>query len=202
MMCAPEQRDGEIGRTNACVERARAGDEAAVSELYDRLYPLVLRIVRAHQPRRTPEEDLVQTVFMKAFTKLDQFSGTVPFEHWLARIAVNTCIKHLKHERVRRELRWADLSEREERVVRSLAATSEDLPASETLAARELVSKLLGQLSPSDRLVVALLHLEGRSVEEVCQVTGWSRPLVKVRAFRARRRMKQHLQQLLQDASS
>jgi len=190
-----------MGRTLACVERARTGDELAASELYDLVYPLMLRIVRAYHPRYTPEEDLAQTVLMKAFTKLHQFSGKVPFEHWLARVAVNTCLKELKRERVHPELRWADLSEPEERILRKLTSSAEDLPASETLAAHELVSRLLGQLSPADRLVIVLLHLEGKSVEEVCQLTGWSRPLVKVRAFRARRRMRSHLQQLLHEAS-
>ncbi len=200
-MYTPDQCHDAIDGIDAYAKRARAGDEAAVNQLYDRLYPTVLRIVRAHQPLQTSEEDLVQMVFIKAFTKLEQFSGTVPFEHWIARIAVNTCLKQLNHERVRRELRWVDLTEQEERVVRTLAATRDDLPVSETVAARELVSKLLGHLSPADRLVVTLLHLEGRSVQEVSQLTGWSRPLVKVRAFRARRRMKHLLNQLLCDAS-
>jgi len=180
----------------------RQGDEAAASELYDRLHPLVLRIVRAHLPRRVAEDDLVQTVFMKVFTKLNQFSGTVPFEHWVSRVAVNTCIKQLEHERVRPELRWADLTEQEEHVVHTLAATTEDLPALQKLAARELVSKLIEQLSPADRLVITLMHLEGRSVAEVQQVTGWSAPLVKVRAFRARQRMKKHLEELMRQPKS
>jgi RNA polymerase sigma-70 factor (ECF subfamily) len=60
---------------------------------------------------------------------------------------------------------------------------------------------MLANLSAPDRLVISLLHLEGRSVEEVRQVTGWSIPLVKVRAFRARRKMKKHLEQLLKEGS-
>ena len=67
------------------------------------------------------------------------------------------------------------------------------------MASRELVEQMLGQLRPEDRLVVTLLHLEGRSVEEIKVITGWSGPLVKVRAFRARRKMKQHLAQLMKE---
>jgi RNA polymerase sigma-70 factor (ECF subfamily) len=73
------------------------------------------------------------------------------------------------------------------------------LPASHQFASRELVEKLLERLSPEDRLVVTMLHLEGRSVEEVRQATGWSVPLVKVRAFRARQRLKKHLKPLLKE---
>ncbi|MHB8521353.1 MAG: RNA polymerase sigma factor [Limisphaerales bacterium] len=182
---------------HACVRSVQQGDEEAARALLAHLYPLVIKLVRAHLPRRTSEEDLAQTVFMKVFAKLDQFSGRVPLEHWVSRIAVNTCLNQINAERVRPELRWADLSETEEQVLQSLASTTEDLEPSQSLASRELVDKLLARLSPEDRLVITLIHLEGKSVEEVRQSTGWSAPLVKVRAFRARRKMKRHLEILL-----
>ena len=180
------------------VRSVQQGDEAAARALFDHLFPLVIKVVRAHLPRRTSEEDLVQTVFMKLFAKLDQFSGRVPLEHWVSRIAVNTCLNQISTERVRPELRWADLSEAEERVLQSLASTTDDLEPSHNLASRELVDKLLERLSPADRLVITLMHLEGRTVEEVRQITGWNASLIKVRAFRARRKMKKHLETLLE----
>ncbi|MCX8107370.1 MAG: sigma-70 family RNA polymerase sigma factor, partial [Verrucomicrobiae bacterium] len=145
------------------VERARRGDDAAVQFLIRRITPLVLKIVRAHLPRRTSEEDLVQTILMKVFTKLDQFSGSVPFEHWVSRVAVNTCINALHHERIRPEVRWADLSEEQEEVVKQLAGSDEELPSSHQVAARELVEKLLERLEPTDRMLVTLLYLEAVS---------------------------------------
>jgi len=180
------------------VRSVQQGDEAAARALFDHLFPLVIKVVRAHLPRRTSEEDLVQAVFMKLFAKLDQFSGRVPLEHWVSRIAVNTCLNQISTERVRPELRWADLSEAEERVLQSLASTTDDLEPSHNLASRELVDKLLERLKPADRLVITLMHLEGRTVEEVRQVTGWNASLIKVRAFRARRKMKKHLETLLE----
>ena len=180
------------------VRSVQQGDEAAARALFNHLFPLVIKIVRAHLPRRTSEEDLVQTVFMKLFAKLDQFSGRVPLEHWVSRIAVNTCLNQISTERVRPELRWADLSEAEERVLQSLASTTDDLEPSHNLASRELVDKLLERLSPADRLVITLMHLEGRTVEEVKQITGWNASLIKVRAFRARRKMRKHLETLLE----
>jgi RNA polymerase sigma-70 factor (ECF subfamily) len=180
------------------VRLVQQGDEAAARALFNHLFPLVIKIVRAHLPRRTSEEDLVQTVFMKLFAKLDQFSGRVPLEHWVSRIAVNTCLNQISTERVRPELRWADLSEAEERVLQSLASTTDDLEPSHNLASRELVDKLLERLSPADRLVITLMHLEGRTVEEVRKITGWNASLIKVRAFRARRKMKKYLETLLE----
>ena len=186
----------------ACVARVRKGDDEAARELLQHLYPLVLSIVRGHLPRRTGEEDLAQTIFMKVFAKLDQFSGTVPLEHWVSRIAVNTCLNALQAEKIRPELRWADLSEDEEHVIQNLASTNQELDPDHGFAARELVDKLLERLAPADRLVLQLLHLEGRSVEEVRERTGWGASMIKVRAFRARRKLKKHLTALMKEHHS
>ncbi|MHB1307878.1 MAG: RNA polymerase sigma factor [Limisphaerales bacterium] len=192
----PTMQD-EVWDAADCIARVRAGDEDAARTMLQRLYPLVLKLVRAHLPRRCSEEDLVQSVFLKVFSKLGTFSGTVPLEHWVSRIAVNTCFNELDRERVRPELRWADLSEEEEQVLGNLARAEDELPGDQSHAARELVKKLVEDLDPADRLLVTLLHLEERSVEEVSQMTGWNRGVVKVRAFRARQRMKKRLQRLL-----
>jgi RNA polymerase sigma-70 factor (ECF subfamily) len=183
----------------ACVDLVRSGDESAARAMLRHLQPLVLKIVRAHLPRRSSEEDLVQSVFLKVFTKLDQYRGQVPIEHWVSRIAVNTCLNELSRERVRPEVRHADLSEEEEAVLRNLATDTGELPPEHGIASRELVEMLLDHLKPADRLVIHLLHLEGRSVGEIQKITGWSAPLVKVRAFRARQKLKRYLQILLRD---
>ena len=183
----------------ACLERVRRRDEEAARLLFHHLYPLVIKVVRSHLPRRMSEEDLTQTVFMKVFANLNQYAAKAPFEHWVSRIAVNTCIKALRAEQVRPELRWSDLSEDETNVLDWLAATDEDLRPDRTLAARELVEKLLSQLKPKDRLVITLMNMEGRTIEEVRKITGWSPAVIKVRAFRARIRLRKLLKTLTRE---
>ena len=173
--------------------------EDAARALFRHLYPLVGRLVRSHLPRRTSPEDLVQTVFMKVFANLDRFSGAVPLEHWVSRIAVNTCLNQLAAERVRPELRWADLSEEQAEALEAAMSGPEDLEPSENLAAREIVEKLLAQLAPAERMLLTLLHLEGRSVAEVQEITGWNVPVIKVRAFRARRKLRKHYEKLMSE---
>src|SRR5204862_3199178 len=97
----------------ACLERVRQSDEEAARALVRELYPLVMKIVRSHLPRRTDEEDLAQMVFGKVFAHLEQYAGAVPFEHWVSRVAVNTCLNQLRSEKCRPEVRWADLNEEE-----------------------------------------------------------------------------------------
>lgn len=179
-----------------CLERVRVRDQAAARELVEHLYPLVIRIVRSHLPRRVAEEDLAQDVFLKMFTRLAQYQGNVPFTHWVSRIAVTTCIDQLRAQKRRPEFRWADLSENEAEVLDNvLSDTSTDTP-SDAMAARELVHKLLDQLAPADRTVIQMLDLEQKSVAEISALTGWGQSMIKVRAFRARRKLQKLFQEL------
>ena len=180
----------------ACLERVRQRDQAAARELVEHLYPLVIRIVRSHLPRRVAEEDLAQEIFLKMFTRLDQFKGAVAFSHWVSRIAVTTCIDQLRAQKRRPEFRWADLSEKEAEVLDSVLTTDGEVAANDALASRELIYKLLGQLKADDHLVLRLLDLEQHSVAEISELTGWNPSLVKVRAFRARGKLKKLFEEL------
>ena len=183
----------------ACVKRVRLRDEEAAQALFRHLYPLVARLVHSHLPRRTSPEDLVQTVFMKVFASLESFSGAVPLEHWVSRIAINTCLNQLAAEKARPELRWADLSEEQAEALEAVTAGQAELDPLQNLASREIVEKLLAQLAPAERLLMTLLHLEGRSVDEVRQITGWNVPVIKVRAFRARRKLRKYFEKLMSE---
>jgi RNA polymerase sigma-70 factor (ECF subfamily) len=178
---------------SALVKAALEHDDEAARALVRQLYPLVSKLVRAHRPRRTAEEDLCQMIFIKVFQKLSQFSGKVPLEHWVSRIAVNTCLNQIESERVRPELRHADLSEEEQAVVENLAISADELAPDRRFASRQLVEHLLDALKPVERLAIDLLYLQGRSVEEIRKITGWSAALIKVRAYRARQKMKGQL---------
>ncbi|WP_091054925.1 RNA polymerase sigma factor [Opitutus sp. GAS368] len=179
-----------------CLERVRRRDQVAARQLVEHLYPLVSRIVRSHLPRRVAEEDLAQDIFLKMFTRLEQYQGHVPFPHWVSRIAVTTCIDQLRAQKRRPEFRWADLSENEAEVLDNVITDERDVLPGDALAARELVQKLLGQLKPDDRLVIQLLDLEQKTIAEISALTGWNQTLVKVRAFRARRKLQKLFQEL------
>jgi RNA polymerase sigma-70 factor (ECF subfamily) len=183
----------------ACVERVCQGDENAARELFNHLYPLVLRLVRAHLPRRTGADDLTQIVFMKVFANLDRHSGAAPLEHWVSRIAINTCLNEIAAEKIRPELRLADLSEEQIEVIENLTTTATDLRPDQSLAARELVEELLQLVDPRDRLLITLLHVEGCSPKEVERITGWNGAVIRVRAFRARKKLREHFPKLMKE---
>ncbi len=177
-----------------CLRRIAAGEESAVRELLRHFHPFVLRLVRSHLPRRMSEEELTQMIFVKIFRNLESYSGKVPLAHWISRVAVNTCLNELRAEKRRPEWRLADFDEETAGAIEQIARTETDMATpDDTRKAKELLDRLLAQLSPDDQLLMNLLYLEERSVAEVAALTGWSGAAVKVRAFRARARMKKLL---------
>jgi RNA polymerase sigma factor (sigma-70 family) len=188
--------DDESFDLAGCLDRVRKRDQTAARELVDHLHPLVIRIVRAHLPRRVSEEDLAQDIFLKMFTRLDQYQGAVPFTHWVSRIAVTTCIDQLRAQKRRPELRWADLSENQTDALDAAITNENEVTPDDAVASKELVNKLLDQLKPEDRLVIQYLDLDQKSIAEISALTGWNQTLVKVRAFRARRKLQRFYREL------
>jgi RNA polymerase sigma factor (sigma-70 family) len=175
--------------------RVREHDEAASRALVERLYPLVARIARANLPRRDEPEDLMQDIFLKMFNKLEQYRGEVPFEHWVSRLALTTCLDQLRRQKVRPEWRWSDLSEQEQSVLESVAggADPEDADAPQAL---QLLNRLLEQLPATDAWLLRQVELEQKPLAEVCAETGWNGGVARVRLFRARHRLQKMFRQL------
>ncbi len=196
---ADEQPDFDLP---GCLARVRAQDQGAARELVEHLYPQVIRIVRSHLPRRVLEEDLCQDIFLKMFARLGQYQGLVPFPHWVSRIAVSTCIDQLRAQKRRPELRLADLSEDEAQLLERTSHSATELAPNDALGARELLTKLLAALKPEDQLVIRLLHLEQKTLDEISDITGWNRTLIKVRAFRARLKLKSLFKKLQSEEHS
>ncbi len=180
---------------DCAIQRVSQGDEAAARGMVEALYPQLIRIVRRHLPRAADEEDLMQDIFMKIFAKLDHFRGEQPFPHWVARVALNTCIDKLRHQRTRPELRFADLSLEEVNFLeQSLAAEPQSHGPGRD--GREVIDKLLATLNPVEQVALRLLDLEQKSIKEIAELTGWTPSKIKVAALRARRKLTQSLQRL------
>lgn len=179
-----------------CLAGVRRGEPRAAEALVRHCQPMVARLVAAHRPRSVAHEDLMQEVFLALFARLDRYQPRdgIPFEHWLARVTLNVCRDALRSER-RRPVA-ASLPPLTAAWVSSLLAD----PAArvdDALAARAAVDVLLAELPAEDRLLLTLLSLEERSLEEVSALTGRSRTVLKVRAFRARRRLQDAARRLL-----
>ncbi len=174
------------------------GDASSFEPIVQKYSPRVFATARRYARRESEVEDIVQEVWLKAFQKLSSFRGEAPFEHWLMRLTVRTCYDFLRSHQRSRETAFSEIAEPEQdwldRFVADPSPTHEDADA-----ARQLVGRVFEQLSPQARLVLTLLELEDRPVKEIARLTGWSVPLVKVRAFRARAEMRKILARLTRE---
>lgn len=196
-MAEPENSGSE--RSEADLIRAvLKGDTAAFEPLVVKYSPRVFATARRYAKRESEVEDVAQEVWTKAFQKLGSYRGEAPFEHWLMRLAVRTCYDFLRDHQRRREATFSELAEPEDDWLERFLSSSEET-TEHSEAARELVEKLLEMLSPPARLVITLLEVEEKSVKEIAELTGWSVPLVKVRAFRARAEMRKCLARIARD---
>lgn len=174
------------------------GDAASFEPLVEQYSPRVFATARRYARRESEVEDIVQEVWLKAFNKLSSFRGDAPFEHWLMRLAVRTCYDFLRGHQRNRETTFSELSEPETDWLDRFVAQPESADEHAD-AARQLIERVLEQMSPAARLVITLLEIEDRSVKEISELTGWSGTLVKVRAFRARAEMRKILARLARD---
>ena len=191
----PESGSPEIGK---CLQRFLSdnGDQAAAAELVERLYPLVAKILVRRLPAQIALEDVAQQVFLKVFAKLHQFEGKVPLEHWVSKIAVNTCLNAMRGRWLKVELRRSDLSEAEDAVLDDLHASDQGTSGHDAVAARELLYRLLECLSPKERLAIELTELEGNTSKEAARLLNTTAIAVRARVARARVKMRRQLEEL------
>ena len=137
---------------------------------------------------------------MKAFTQLASYEGRGSMEGWLTKIATNTCLNMLRGAKRRPEQTVSELTENESDWLDqklSTAAAQQHRSAESDLIAADLAERLLGVLSPEDRLALTMIDGDDASIKEVAELTGWSESKVKVRAFRARKRVREAMEKLI-----
>ena len=175
------------------LERIRGGAADEFAELVRRHQPLVVSILYRYERDPHRLEDLAQDTFLKAWRALDQFDGRAPFTHWLSRIAVHAALDHLrKHKRARNEIGFEELGED----ALDWLHGGDERNELEASAAREILEVAMRELSPAERLVITLQEIEGRSVKEISALTGSSGVDVRVRALRARAKLRKALEKL------
>ena len=157
------------------------GDEDSFVNLVRRYERLITKLMWRFSRDPTVCEELVQNVFVEAYFSLKSYSGKAPFLHWLRKIAVRVGYKYWKQQAKTKafvSLDEFDFIETEENNV------------IDSSAAARILHTLLARLSASDRLVLTLMYFEQCSTKEIAARTGWSRAMVKMRAMRARKKLK------------
>src|SRR5690348_14782570 len=170
--------------------RAQAEEKGAFEELIRRHQHRVFAVAGGILRKREDVEDVAQQVFVKAYFSLKRFDQRAAFSTWLYKITVNECWDLLRKKKVRPLVYESDLSEEQARqVITSEEKENPGLDISEKIEAREHVERLLEGLDERDRLMLMLKEVEGYSIEEIAEVLNLNGNTVKVRLFRARRRV-------------
>ena len=169
---------------------AQGEDKNAFEELIRRHQQRVFAVAARILHKREDVEDISQQVFVKAYFSLKRFDQRAAFSTWLYKITVNECWDLLRKKKVRPLLYEADLSEEQsQQVLAAEGARSTEPDVLERISARERVEQLLSGLDERDRTMLILKEVEGLSIEEIGEVMAINANTVKVRLFRARRKI-------------
>ncbi|MCE0482880.1 MAG: RNA polymerase sigma factor [Methylacidiphilales bacterium] len=166
------------------------GNDRAYGDLAARYKSRVFGVASRFARDAAELEDICQDVFVQAYFKLRQFRRDSPFEHWIMRITTFKCYDYLR----KRKRDSPAVS------VDALLESGYEPSAPQAPAPHPQLERLhtaLAQLSPKERLIITLLELEERSLQEISALTGWSIANVKVRAFRARAVLRKLIQNQL-----
>ncbi len=181
----------------ALVRRVQAGEETAFKEVVDRFQSKVFSIIYGILRNRNDAEDIAQQVFAKIYFSINSFDFRSSLLTWIYKITVNECYDYLRKKKVRKLVYESDFSEDDARKMESSDIAVDRAPAADdSLAKRDLVTKLLSKVSAEDRSLILLKEVEGHSVEELAQMTGMNENTIKVKLFRARQKLLKAAQRL------
>jgi RNA polymerase sigma-70 factor (ECF subfamily) len=185
------------------VRRVQNGDELAFREVVDRYQAKVFSIIYGILRNHNDAEDIAQQVFAKIYFSIRNFDFRSSLLTWIYKITVNECYDYLRKKKVRKLVYESDFTEEEsQRMERAEPGSGNQVGIDTTLARRDLVSKLLMKVSEEDRQLLLLKEVEGRSVEELAEMTGMNENTIKVKLFRARQKLVKAAQRLMPNVKS
>jgi len=174
----------------ALVRRVQARDEMAFREIVERYQSKVFSIIFGILRNRNDAEDIAQQVFAKVYFSIKNFDFRSSLLTWIYKITVNECYDYLRKKRVRKLVYESDFSQEDsDRMQASEPAVDPGVPVDKQLAQRDLIVKLLSKIPEDERSLILLKEVEGRSVEELAQMTGLNENTIKVKLFRTRQKL-------------
>lgn len=172
------------------VRRCQAGDEAAFRQIVEQHRSKVFSIIYGIVRNRNDAEDIAQQVFAKIYFSIKGFDFRSSLITWIYKITVNECYDYLRKQKVRKLVYESDLGENDARTMENSAlATDRRPPADRRVERREYLMKLLSKVSEEERVLLIQKEVEGRTVEELAQMTGLNENTIKVKLFRARQKL-------------
>ena len=181
------------------IARAQKGDDEAFTEIIRAYRKRILGTVYRMIGRGDDVEDVGQEVFSRLYDSLQQLRTPQVFEPWLYRLTINACYDYLRRKRREVDVRMADLSEEQVVAVDAALSGKKALEDSRKESARELLDILLNRVSPEDRVLLVLKEIQGLSLKELSDVYKVNTNALKVRLFRARKRVLRAYDEMIEE---
>jgi RNA polymerase sigma-70 factor (ECF subfamily) len=180
------------------VALSKSGNTEAFGRLVERFTPMVTRMVIAHGVRRDERGDVIQEVFMRAFTSLNLFDSERRFEPWLAGVAFRTIKNYWRKVGRRKELLESELADNFFHGLRGPGEWNDPEEAAERKELEQVLVRSLDALSESQKHVIVCFYFEEMTVSEIVYATAWSMSKVKVTLHRARLKLRRVLKEQLE----
>jgi RNA polymerase sigma-70 factor (ECF subfamily) len=171
------------------VTAAQGGDHDAFGRLVEKHQATIAQQMRRFSRDAAVVEELVHDVFVEAYLSLKSYRAQSSLIYWLKKIAVRVGYRYWKRQ-TREKNRAMPMSQ-----VESVLEQLESEASISASQAHETLHELLHLLSPRDRLVLTLMYWDGCTVAEAAELAGWTKTMVKVQAYRARKRLKQLIEE-------
>lgn len=182
------------------VSLAQGGNSGAFGELVSRYQNKIYRLARRLTDTEEDAEDVLQEAFIRAYRAISSFKGNSKFSTWLYRITVNFAAMKRRSQKSNIESLDEPISTKDGEIQRDVTDTGRDpLAALITKEIRENLDKAISDLSPTNRAVFVLRHVEGLSTEETREILNISIPAVKSRLHRSRLVLQEKLAKLARE---
>lgn len=175
------------------VEEVLAGNEDAFRRLVEKYERRIFGIVYHYLGPGDEVEDVAQEVFIKIYKGLSGYDASKPFAPWAYRVAVNRCLDELRRRRLRRSIRFSELTPAEEAQTHRLLQKfqSDELGDDDVASSAQILQKILARLNDKDRMAFVLREVEGMEYEQLAALMKSSQNSVRIRVFRARKKLKE-----------
>ncbi|MDF2431298.1 MAG: hypothetical protein JWP44_929 [Mucilaginibacter sp.] len=177
----------------ALIQQTLSGNQSAYADLVKRHQRFVFTLALRFAKGREDAEEIAQDCFIKAYRSLASFQGQAKFTTWLYSIVYTTAMTFLRKKRLDTD----SIDDENTYIQVENQSSGYDVNNAENKSRSFYLNQAIGQLLPDDAAIITMFYQGEQSLEEIAQVLGMEANNVKIKLFRARKRLKEKLEQNL-----
>ncbi|MBA4852314.1 RNA polymerase sigma factor [Emticicia sp. BO119] len=176
----------------AYIERVKKGDSASYTFLVNKYKNMAFTVALKIVNNREDAEDIIQESFLRAYQQIHTFENKSKFSTWLYTIVYRAALNKLPKNKT--EFLAINDNSYENDIADETSTPPESLTIKET---QQYVKGAIQRLPQGEALLITLYYLNENSLKEIEEITGLAMNNIKIRLFRARKKLEQELRFLL-----